>query len=252
MSRIFALVITIFLTVVLSGSAYAQSANITAVAGSTVLVKGDTFDVDVKMNLEEAATAARIYINFDPTKISGQSIDTGVSAFTTVWPEAIYDNASGVVKLQAGQKAPGVSGEITFARLTFAANESGSANLSLDASSLVLTPNDSNLVNEFNDLVSFTINEPAAGEPQDSGNNGNDSGGGGDSQPSGDSGSGGTGGSDGRCSKPGDVDCNGRVDISDLSRLLANWRKAYVAADFDNNGRVDISDLSRMLSNWKK
>lgn len=49
---------------------------------------------------------------------------------------------------------------------------------------------------------------------------------------------------------PGDVNANGKVDITDLSLLLAKWNSADAAADFNTDGKVGIFDLSILLSHW--
>jgi hypothetical protein len=56
----------------------------------------------------------------------------------------------------------------------------------------------------------------------------------------------------GRCL--GDIDCNGSVDLNDLSRLLANYGRtsgvAYTDGDLDVNGQVDLSDLALLLGKF--
>lgn len=215
----------------------AQSASVGLDPASGSFAKDATFDVEVKINVSEAVTAAKIYIGFDNQKITGQSIDTSGSALTTAWPEAVFDNSSGVVKLQAAQSIPGVSGEVAVANLRFIGVGAGETTLALSSSSLLLTSDDRNLLTSFGNLGTFTITAPA----QPSAGNGSSS-----------SGDGGTGGTSAVCAKRGDVDCNGRVDLVDLSRLLANWRKNFAAADFNKNGVVDIVDLSILLANWRK
>ena len=55
-------------------------------------------------------------------------------------------------------------------------------------------------------------------------------------------------------SVPGDVDCDGDVDLSDLSALLAQFGQCSgddgfdPAADFDHNGCIDLADLSVLLA----
>ncbi len=61
-------------------------------------------------------------------------------------------------------------------------------------------------------------------------------------------------------SKPCDFDNSGLVDLSDLARLLANWKKTVVIGkDGDCNGvngvsdgKVQIDDLGKLLALWKK
>jgi hypothetical protein len=54
--------------------------------------------------------------------------------------------------------------------------------------------------------------------------------------------------------KPGDLNNDGKVNISDLSILLSNWGKtgATVTGDINKDGKVNISDLSTLLSNWTR
>lgn len=49
---------------------------------------------------------------------------------------------------------------------------------------------------------------------------------------------------------PGDVNCDGVVDASDLSALLSAWGTADAAADLNDDGVVDAGDLAVLLSNW--
>ncbi len=49
----------------------------------------------------------------------------------------------------------------------------------------------------------------------------------------------------------GDVNGDGKVDVTDLSMLLSQYGRAG-SADFNGNGTVDISDLSLLLSNYGK
>lgn len=50
--------------------------------------------------------------------------------------------------------------------------------------------------------------------------------------------------------KPGDINGDGQIDITDLSILLSNWGTANAASDLNKNGLVDIFDLSILLSNF--
>jgi subtilisin family serine protease len=52
--------------------------------------------------------------------------------------------------------------------------------------------------------------------------------------------------------KPGDLNNDGKVNITDLSTLLSNWGKSGVPADINGSGKVDIADLSTLLSNWTR
>lgn len=51
--------------------------------------------------------------------------------------------------------------------------------------------------------------------------------------------------------KAGDLNNDGKVDITDLGILLSNWGStAKPAADLNQDGRVDVVDLGILLSNW--
>ncbi len=59
--------------------------------------------------------------------------------------------------------------------------------------------------------------------------------------------------SGGSATKQGDLNGDGRVNITDLSILLTNWNKTGVPAsqgDINGSGKVDITDLSILLSKW--
>jgi hypothetical protein len=56
-------------------------------------------------------------------------------------------------------------------------------------------------------------------------------------------------------SMAGDANCDGTVDIADLSILLTNFDKSGMAwsdGDFDGSGTVAIDDLSKTLTNFDK
>lgn len=54
--------------------------------------------------------------------------------------------------------------------------------------------------------------------------------------------------------KPGDLDRDGDVDLSDLAQLLANYGTtggmSYEDGDLDGDADVDLSDLARLLANY--
>jgi len=50
----------------------------------------------------------------------------------------------------------------------------------------------------------------------------------------------------------GDINNDGKVNLTDLSLLLGVWRKPDTAADFNQDGIVNLTDLSILLSNWAK
>jgi hypothetical protein len=55
------------------------------------------------------------------------------------------------------------------------------------------------------------------------------------------------------CGPAGDVDCNGTVNLIDLSRLLSKFgQQGSFPEDVDKNGTVNLIDLSILLSNFGK
>jgi hypothetical protein len=54
---------------------------------------------------------------------------------------------------------------------------------------------------------------------------------------------------------PGDANCDGRVDINDLTIVLANYNqtgKGWADGEFTGDGTVDINDLTIVLANYNK
>jgi hypothetical protein len=51
-------------------------------------------------------------------------------------------------------------------------------------------------------------------------------------------------------SKPGDLNSDGSVGISDLAILLSRWNTADQTADLNSDGSVNIFDFSILLKNW--
>ena len=55
--------------------------------------------------------------------------------------------------------------------------------------------------------------------------------------------------------EPGDANLDGRVDVSDLAILAANYRKhvtgGWTQADFNNDGVVDVKDLAVLAANYR-
>ena len=55
--------------------------------------------------------------------------------------------------------------------------------------------------------------------------------------------------------EPGDANLDGKVDVSDLAILAANYRKhvtgGWTQADFNNDGVVDVEDLAILAANYR-
>ncbi len=52
------------------------------------------------------------------------------------------------------------------------------------------------------------------------------------------------------CTKVGDINCDGLVNILDMSILLSKWNTSDTASDLNHDGKVNILDLSILLSKW--
>lgn len=63
-------------------------------------------------------------------------------------------------------------------------------------------------------------------------------------------------GTESQCrAKAGDINCDGIIDIADMSILLYWWQDGSADAnpgDMNSDGKVDLSDLSIMFFNWTK
>jgi len=56
--------------------------------------------------------------------------------------------------------------------------------------------------------------------------------------------------------KPGDLNGDGKVDMSDYNLLVANFGKTgsagFSPADIDKNGKVDVFDYNELVANFRK
>jgi hypothetical protein len=48
----------------------------------------------------------------------------------------------------------------------------------------------------------------------------------------------------------GDINGDGKVNVLDLSALLAKWGTSDAAADLNHDGTVNVLDLSKLLASW--
>jgi probable HAF family extracellular repeat protein len=58
-----------------------------------------------------------------------------------------------------------------------------------------------------------------------------------------------------RPANPGDANCDGKVDINDLTIVLAHYNQSSLTwqqGDFNGDGKVDINDLTIVLANYNK
>ena len=108
---------------------------------------GQNVAVELRMSASTNVTSLKAYLTFDPAVLQGSSINHSTSVFTTWWEET-FDNATGVVKLQASEPSPGVSGNNHLvAVINFQATGDGTSQVAYDLSSLALNSADQDVLN---------------------------------------------------------------------------------------------------------
>ncbi|MFH1584910.1 MAG: cohesin domain-containing protein [Patescibacteria group bacterium] len=108
-----------------------------------------TMDVDeeqvvkVILETEESITSLKAYLTFDPSVLAVASIEAVKETFSYWWES---EDGGGMVKLQASEPSPGVSGTTEIARFTMKGIREGASSLSFHDSSLALSKTDENLL----------------------------------------------------------------------------------------------------------
>lgn len=90
-----------------------------------------------------SATSIKTYLTFDPKLLNVVKIETG-KEFPYWWESKVE---GGLVKLSASVSAPGVSGQISVAKIIFKGIRPGEAIVSYDANSIVLDAADKDILN---------------------------------------------------------------------------------------------------------
>lgn len=104
-----------------------------------------TFNGELRISASASVTSAKIYLNYDSTRLSALSVDYSSSVFTSVWEADV--SAPGQVKFQ-GSDPSGFNGNGGLvAKISFKAIAAGTANITYDPSSLALKVDDSNILN---------------------------------------------------------------------------------------------------------
>jgi len=103
----------------------------------------ETFEIVVKMHSSEPVTSLKSYISFNPDLVSVSDLRANHGTFAYWWEEEI---TPGMIKLQSSIPAPGFQGEAEVARFTVQAKQQGTADFAIDPSSLVLTSQDTNIL----------------------------------------------------------------------------------------------------------
>ncbi len=122
---------------------------------------GEMFEVDIRINTAAGVPVkgASIYLDYVSDKIEFQSVSLPSSPYSTVVQET---NTGGVLHLERTATPAVPGGDELFARISFKAINTGSAQLNFMASSYVTSEDDgSNLPLQSNG-VTYTINAPAS------------------------------------------------------------------------------------------
>jgi hypothetical protein len=53
-----------------------------------------------------------------------------------------------------------------------------------------------------------------------------------------------------QCSIPGDINCDGKVNLTDFSIMLSAWLTTDPDSDINDDGTVNLADFSILLFNW--
>ena len=154
---------------------------LTPASGSVSSGSGLSVDLKISVGASTAITSIKAYLSFDASKISVSSINTDIGDFTAWW-EKTANNSTGKLQLQASVPAPGITGANGFvARLNLLAVNTGTANITYDASSLILESDDDNIwSSSLSGGGSFTITAPSGDGGDGDGGGGGVGGGGGD------------------------------------------------------------------------
>lgn len=229
----------------------------------------EVFPVQVAVNANSnAIVSTDIVLTYNPSDLQ---VEQGSITAGPFLPDAmpigqpVIDNINGRATYSLyTQRENAASGSGILATFQFRAKTSGTHTVLFDSQdTLAYALGESgNVITNYN-TAAFTIVTPTpppsgsgssgSGSGSGSGSSGGGGGGGGGSSSGGGGGGGGGGSSSGGGGggKQGDLDGNGRVDITDLSILLRNWNRSG-QGDINGNGRVEITDLSILLRNWNK
>ena len=105
----------------------------------------DSVPLNVYLHTPDSITSLKLFVTYDPTLLSLSSVNTQGSIFSYWWEKK--EIAPGKIELQASTPTPGFQGlNGLIAKITFRALGDGFVSLSLDSGSLVLTPQDRNVL----------------------------------------------------------------------------------------------------------
>ena len=126
----------------------------------------DTFQVELRIGASTGITSLKAYLDYDPSLIAVTNMTTSLSAFSNWW-EDTFDNVAGKLRFQASTPSPGFSGnDGLIAQITFQVMGAGTGNLTYDATSLALKPDDSNILNIAGSTAgTYTLAAPAPPSP---------------------------------------------------------------------------------------
>jgi len=118
---------------------------------------GKSFIVKINMDTKDNfINAVQSYLYFDPQVLEVISTKTSQS-FCKFYPENLYDNDLGYIKLSCGSPYPGFNGQNTIQEIEFSAKTINKTSIYLSGESMILA-NDGSGTNLLSDLPLAEIN----------------------------------------------------------------------------------------------
>lgn len=104
----------------------------------------EEFEVELKINSTKPVTSLKAYIVFNPNFLSLTQLEINENQFPFWWEKE--ETPAGLIKLQSSVPLPGFQGETLVSKMRFQAKRFGKAAIVLESGSLILGPQDENLL----------------------------------------------------------------------------------------------------------
>ena len=206
------------------------------IESSTQTVKaGESFTIDVFAFAHVPVNAIDIKLRFPKEYVEIQGIDTGESVITLWTQEPIVENDT--VILRGGTFRKGFRGDHKIATINAVAVETGLAQISVgevlllagdgSGSKVAVTPNDDTSRTVY---IADATGQFPDGTPADTGSvalQGNVT-----------------------ILVVTDIDNDGQVTLTDISRFMAEWRSRGVVYDFNGDGQMTFRDFGIILAHY--
>ena len=142
-----------------------------------------------------------------------------VDSIISLWvEEPTYSNVTGTITFSGGLPTPGFRGRAgKLLTITFKAKDAGEALINIEDATVLANDGLGTDVLIETQPAKLLLIKPLAGK------------------------------------EFGDIDGNGRIDLTDASILITNWgTPKNTRADLNNDGKVDSKDLSILFANWTR